>query len=668
MQMKAAVLAATAVSAAGDATNPISKVLQMIDDLAGKVIKEGEASHKVYAEFAEFCEDRHQEIGFEIKTGTSESEELAAAIAEATSEIDAAASQIEELGASVAEDEKDLKAATEVRGKESADFVAVEKDLSETIDMLERAIAVIEREMAGGAAFAQIKGANGLVQALQSMVAAEQMSVADGKKLAALVQTENDQRDQEAAFGAPAAAVYESSSGGIVDTLQGLLDTATEQLDSARKAETQAKNNYDMKKQSLEDEIKYATADLDEAKKTSAANEEKKATAEGDLAVTTKALNEDKADLASLHHDCMTKASAYETEVSSRGEELKALATAKKIVVEATSLAQTDSFVQLASSTKGNKVVHILKKLANSQSSTALSQLASRVQSAIRLGSSAGEDPFAKVKELISDMLAKLTKEAEEDATQKAFCDKEMKETKAKKEEKTAEVEKLSTKKEQKEAQSTKLKEEVATLQKELAEIASTQAEMDSLRSEEKANYEVTKPELEKAVAGIQAALKVLKDYYAKAASHGASEGAGGGIISLLEVAEADFSKNLSEVVAEEQTAAAAYESQTKENGMTKLTKEQDVKYKTKEAASLDKAVSELTTDLEGVQDELDAVNAAWKTITAQCVAKPETYEERKARREAEINGLKDALEVLESETAFVQVSAKHLRGVRKHA
>ena len=96
-----------------------------------------------------------------------------------------------------------------------------------------------------------------------------------------------------------------------------------------------------------------------------------------------------------------------------------------------------------------------------------------------------------------------------------------------------------------------KLKEEVATLQKELAEIASTQSEMDSLRAEEKATYEETKPELEKAVAGIQKALKVLKDYYAKAATHGASEGAGSGIIGLLEVAEADFSKNLSEVLAE---------------------------------------------------------------------------------------------------------------------
>jgi len=668
MQMKAAVLAVTAVSAAGDATNPIAKVLQMIDDLAGKVIGEGEASHKVYAEFAEFCEDRHQEIGFEIKTGTSEVEGLQAAIAEAVSEIDAATSQIEELAASVAEDEKDLAAATEVRTKENEDFVAVEKDLTETIDMLERAIAVIEREMAGGASFAQIKGANGLVQALQSMVAAEQMSVADGKKLSALVQTENDMRDNEAAFGAPAAAVYESSSGGIVDTLQGLLDTATEQLESARKTEVTSKQNYDMKKQSLEDEVKYANADLDEAKKSAASNEEKKATAEGDLGVTSKALAEDKADLASLHHDCMTKASAYETEVTSRGEELKALATAKKIIVEATSLAQTESFVQLVSSSKGNKIVHLLKKLASAQASTSLSQLASRVQSAIRLGSSSGEDPFAKVKELVSEMLVKLEKEAQEDATQKAFCDKEMKETKAKREDKTAEVEKLSTKKEQKEAQSTKLKEEVATLQKELAEIASTQAKMDSLRAEEKAAYEVTKPELEKAVTGIQLALKTLKDYYAKAATHGASEGAGDGIISLLEVAEADFSKNLSEVVAEEQVAAGAYKDQTRENGMTKLTKEKDVEYKTKEAASLDKAVSELTTDLEGVQDELDAVNSAWKTLTAQCVAKPETYEERKARREAEITGLKDALEVLESEAAFVQVSAKHLRGVRKHA
>jgi len=668
MQMKAAVLAVTVASASADATNPIAKVLEMIDDLAAKVIAEGEATHKVYADFAEFCEDRHQEVGFEIKTGTSEVEGLQATIAEAVSEIDALTSKIDELAASVAEDDKDLKAATEIRGKENTDFIAVEKDLTETIDMLERAVAVIEREMAGGASFAQIKGAGGLVQALQSMVAAEQITVSAGNKLTALVQTEDDSRDSEAAFGAPAAAVYESSSGGIVDTLQGLLDTATEQLETARKTETQSLQNYAMKKQSLEDEIKYASKDLDEAKKSSAANAEKQAIAEGDLTVTTKALNEDKADLATLHHDCMTKATVYETETTSRGEELKALATAKKIIKEATSLAQTDSFVQLVSASQGSKVVRKLKTLASTEHSVALSQLASRVQSAIRLGNAAGDDVFAKVKELINDMLAKLQKEAEEAASHKAFCDKEMAETKEKREDKMAEVEKISTKVEQQEAQSTKLKEEVATLQKELAELLATQTKMDALRGEEKAVYEVSKPELEKAVAGIQLALKTLKDYYAKAATHGASEGAGGGIISLLEVAEADFSKNLNEVLVEEQMAVGNYESQTKENGFTKLTKEQDVKYKTKEAASLDKSVSEGQTDLASVQDELDAVNSAWSSLKSQCIAKPESYEDRVARREAEINGLKEALDILESEAAFVQVSSKHLRGVRRHA
>ena len=198
--------------------------------------------------------------------------------------------------------------------------------------------------------------------------------------------------------------------------------------------------------------------------------------------------------------------------------------------------------------------------------------------------------------------------------------------------------------------------------------MASTKSKMDTLRDEEKTEDEKVKPELEKAVKGIQLALKTLKDYYSKQGGTSEASGSSSGIIALLETAEADFSKNLSEVVAEEQMAAATYEQETKDNALNKQTKEQDVKYKTKEAASLDKAVSELKTDLEGVTGELDAVNSAWKTLKSQCIAKPETYEDRKARREEEINGLKEALEVLENEAALVQVSSKRLRGVRKHA
>merc|ERR1719174_1359461 len=109
-----------------------------------------------------------------------------------------------------------------------ARFKAIEKELTEVIDSLNRAIGLIEREMAkGGASMMQLKSANSLKQAFTVMVQASVMSSADAATLTALVQSSND--DDDAAYGAPAAAAYESKSGGIVETLQGLLDKAEEQ-------------------------------------------------------------------------------------------------------------------------------------------------------------------------------------------------------------------------------------------------------------------------------------------------------------------------------------------------------------------------------------------------------------------------------------------------------
>jgi len=297
-----------------------------------------------------------------------------------------------------------------------------------------------------------------------------------------------------------------------------------------------------------------------------------------------------------------------------------------------------------------------------------LAQLASRMSSAMKLGAAAGEDPFAKVKGLISDMIATLEEDAEADASHKAYCDKEMSETNAKKDELTAESDKLSTKIAQDKAASAKLKEEVATLQKELAGMAKAKAEADKLRSEEKAAFDKNSAEMEQGIEGVKKALQVLKEYYAKDASHGAAEGAGSGIISLLEVCESDFTKGLTEMTAEEDSAAADYKAYSKENEISVTMKSQDVKYKTKEAAGLDKSVSDLSTDLSSVTDELTAVISALDKLEKMCVAKAEPYAERKARRESEIAGLKEALEILEGQAALLQKASKHaLRGVHRH-
>merc|ERR1740117_2663426 len=188
------------------------------------------------------------------------------------------------------------------------------------------------------------------------------------------------------------------------------------------------------------------------------------------------------------------------------------------------------------------------------------------MNSAIRLGG--GEsDVFAKVKSLITDMVATLESEAEADASQKAYCDKEMSEATAKKDDLSAESNKLSTKIAQDKSASAKLKGEVATLQNELAGMAKAKAEADGLRASEKATFDKNSAEMKQGIEGVKKALQVLKDYYAKGDAQGASsEGAGNGIIGLLEVCESDFTKGLTEMTADEESAAADYEAYAKED------------------------------------------------------------------------------------------------------
>merc|ERR1719379_3401696 len=339
----------------------------------------------------------------------------------------------------------------------------------------------------------------------------------------------------------------------------------------------------------------------------------------------------------------MSKASDFEAEVTSRGEELKALAMAKKAVVENTAGAggQTYSFIQSSLEITSHadlarfEAVRFIKDLARKQNAPALAQLASRMSSVIRLSQGSHEDVFAKIKGMVSDMIAKLEQEAAEAADLKEWCDKEIAESTAKRDEDKALFDKLSTKLDSASAESAKLKEEVATLQKELADLAKSQADATKIRGEEKAAFDKNHPETEQGLKGVKLALKILNEYYAKAGkAHSSSDGAGGGIVGMLEVIESDFTKTITEMVAAEQMAADTYEKETKENAVAKTTKEQDVKYKTKAFTDLDKKVGELTSERSGVQDEID--------------------------------GLKEALEVLENETAFLQTRARHaLRGVR---
>merc|ERR1719252_43727 len=139
--------------------------------------------------------------------------------------------------------------------------------------------------------------------------------------------------------------------------------------------------------------------------------------------------------------------------------------------------------------------------------------------------------------------------------------------------------------------------------------MAKQQATMDEMRAEQKAVYAEAKKDYEDGIEGLTMALQILRDYYASDSEsliqqpatsvHSKATGEATGIIGMLEVAQSDFSKMLADATVEEESAIKEYEKITQEN----------------------------------------------------LVTKPMTYEERKARREAEIAGLKEALAILEGET-----------------
>merc|ERR1719189_1710745 len=482
-------------------------------------------------------------------------------------------------------------------------------------------------------------------------------------------------------------AAYKTHSGNILDVLEDLKEKAEGQLSDLRKAEVNTKHNFDMLKQSLDDQMAADTKDMNDEKAGKAAAEGSKTSAQSDLDMTNKELANSKQQLATAQSSCVKIAADHDATVAARNEELKVIAEALKILTETTSGAegQTYSLVQLVKSSLGSRadlagreVLELVRNLAKKEHSSALTQLASRIAAVARYGVVNHADVFAKVKGLIQDMIAKLEKEAGAEATEKAYCDEQIAKTEAKKSDLENDISKMTSRIDQAAAKSARLKEQVGELESELAALARAQAEMDKIRSETHADYEVAKADLDLGLRGVREALSTLRDYYGGAASmiqatddpaafmqrmrqpaaaelHSKAGGAGGSIIDILEVVESDFATNLAKEEAEEADAQSEYEKVSQENAVTKTMKDQDVKYRTQEAKSQDATVAEYSADHETASAELTAVLDYYGKIKDRCIAKPETYAERSKRREAEISGLKEALSVLEDETALVQ-------------
>mmetsp|Transcript_12828 Transcript_12828/g.30721 ORF Transcript_12828/g.30721 Transcript_12828/m.30721 type:complete len:672 (-) Transcript_12828:76-2091(-) len=660
-------------AASASATSPTAKVVQLLDSLAAKVSHEGEVENKQYEDLVRWCEENAKEKQHELKNSAQRREQLEATLEKTEADMSNEDAHISELSSSIAQNEEELEQAKNIRTAEHKDFVARDTELMETIDTLEKAIQVIKKAASKSLVQVDATALKNLSDTVTVLLDGPMVQARGTKQLQAFIQSREAAKEDEGL-----TIEQGEQSGGlqaVMDTLEDLLEKAEGQRADAGRAETEAQFKFDMLKQSLTDELHNDNKHLEKARKKLAGYKETQASVEGDLEETKKDAESDSETLSQIQTDCMQKAADHEASVDSRADELKALSKAKSVIEEMTGGASQRSYglLQLESSLRHSdpvaKVLSQLRTLSDQHKDMTLALLLSQVHAA----ASSGDDVFAKVKGLIRDMLAKLKEKAEAEAKEHEWCTQETKATVAKKEDHESTLASLSSKGDKLESVIAKATANIATIEAELGELDQMQGAMDKQRTEEHAEYVNAQADYEQGVEGVQMAIKVLKEYYGKDSSllqqpvvgtHSASDGAASGIIGLLEVAESDFSKMLAEVESDEKEAVEVYERQTKENKVAKTEKETSLKYTKKELARAEKSLAEVQDDHTAEEEQLDGVLEYLAKVNKRCIAKPESYEDRKAKREAEVAGLKNALEILENETvgSFLAV-----RSVARH-
>jgi len=613
-----------------------------------------------FAAYKQFCDDTSVEKTRSIKEATETIEMLKADIQKATADAAMLSKEIAGLDQDISIWAGDMKAATKVREIEKTDYDATHKDYSESVDALQRAIAVLKKQ-----AHDRKQASLAQVAALKDLVLIPDHAK---KVLSSFLSTVEVDDEEGLAVSAPEANAYEFQSHGVIEMLEKLLDKFIDERGTLEKEEMNSKHAYDMLMQDLKAQTDQATTDRGQKAENKAKTLQAKADATGELQDTSTTKAEDEKYLSELTSTCSTKASDFESRQQLRAEEITAIEKAIEILSSGAvkgnaekylpSLAQKSAFAQLRASGASpvqKNVAFYLQQQARQLNSRVLSALAQHV----------AEDPFSKVKKMIKDLIVRLMEEANEEAEHKGWCDTELSTNEQTRKEKTEAVETLHAEIDELQASIAELTEDISDLTKAVAELDKAMAESTSMRQAEKATNEVTVKDAQDAQTAVAQALVVLKEFYAKAAEATAFvqkqpeifdspyKGMGaesGGVVGMLEVIESDFARLEAETSAAEASAQKEYDAFMTDSKVDKAAKSTSSEHKAAKKQDQEQALTSKNSDLEGTQKELDAALAYYDKLKPSCVDAGVSYDDRVGRRKEEIASLQEALRILNGE------------------
>jgi len=542
-----------------------------------------------------------------------------------------------------------------VRGKEHAEYVKVSTDYAESVDALERAIQTLTVQ------------AYNRPQAEMLLQQMAKTTPGMTRVLAAFFQ-EKERQD-----GAPAVAAYDFQSSSIIELLEGILKKFKGELADVEEDESNQAHYYDLEIIHLSDTIAKSLSDREEKAAIKSKTAADSAKAQGHLADTKKELESDKGIKAEIEATYQAKSSTYAENQKIRKEELEALDKAVEIISDPSVAGSYKEHINLVEFSSGKvsllqmqsskrraalreRAADYLQKRAQALNSKVLSSFATLVAS----------NPFAKVIDMIENLIQHLKEEANAEATHKQWCDEQLKENKLKRNEKTTKFDELTASIAELEGDIKEMGETIDRLAKEQSELAKAMTEATAQREQEKAANLDTVADARAGSAAVKQALIILEEFYAKQAAflqqgthqvpeiaeYKGLQGSSKGVIGMLEVIESDFERLEADTNAAEEQAAKEYDSFMSEATAEKKAKH-DREFQTslqKDQAEFDK--SQLEKDLVANQEQLDMANKYYEYLKPNCVEIHVSYEERAAKRQEEIAALNEAWTILDQKSA----------------
>jgi len=627
-----------------------------MNEMKAKGIQNKKDEEVRFSKFSQWCDNINRQKTNSIAEAAEQIEALEADILKAETEVTTLSEAIHEAEQDIDRWAKDTQAVSEIQSKREADYRATHADYSGSVDALERALNVLKKMPESVP--------QSLLQVSLKRVGEDKL-VPQAARSAVLALLEQHQ-DPEATYSAPEANAYESKSGGVIEMLEELRQKFRGEVRDLEKEEMEARAAAELVLQKLKDQTELAEQSVERKTKKRAENQEFIASAKGDLDVAQKAKAEDEKYLSDLKAECAQKSFDFEKRQELRAGEIEALSKAIEIIGGAavagkdTRAAASASLVQLRSVKSRNpsleKAAEFLKIAAEKTKSKTLAMVAQKAE----------EDPFAKVKKMIRDLIVKLMEEANSEAEHKGWCDTELATNKQTRDIKTEAVDKLTSEVEKLNADISKLAMQIGDLMDSISEIDAALAKATEQRQAEKEKNAATVGDAKEGQEALTQAMAVLKEFYAKAAeatslAQGPADDApetfdsayqgqqdqAGSVMGFLEVILSDFARLEGDTEAAEAQAQDEYEGFVADSDQDKAVKNAEIEHKESKKKDAQQALIMTKRSLAEVQAELDAALKYYDELKPSCVDQGVSYEERVAARKEEIQSLKEAYEML---------------------